>query len=118
MIRYKELPIEDWDKLRGLIDPKYLPTTGKAVVAEDEGKIVSYYFLSSRLHAEPIWVDPDYAGKVYIPKMLKLLLQGYESGTDILCMTPGGSNVDGIMRAISNRHKFEEMPWNVWLRRF
>ena len=118
MIRYKELPQQDWDKLQGLVNHEFLPKMGKAVVAEDNGQIVSFYFLSARLHAEPIWVHPAYAGKVYIPKMLKLLLQGYEGNSDILCMTPEGSNVDGIMRAISERHKFKEMPYNVWLRRF
>ena len=118
MIRYKELPREDWHKLQGLIEPRFLPSWGKAVVAEADEKIVSFYFLSARLHAEPIWVHPAYAGKIYIPKMLKLLLQGYEGSADILCMTPEGSNVDGIMRAISERHKFKEMPYNVWLRRF
>jgi hypothetical protein len=118
MIKYKELPQNDWGKLDHLIDSKFIPPMGKAVVAEDEGRIISYYFLSPRWHAEPIWVDPEYSGKVYIPKMLKLLLQGLEHTMDILCLTPKQSNVDEIMRNIGDKKGFQEMPYNVWLKRF
>lgn len=56
-MQYRLLQPDEWDKLKPLVDPTFLPHSdaASAAVAEDEnGNIVGVLFLQLTLHMEPL----------------------------------------------------------------
>lgn len=56
-MNYRILQADEWDKLKDIVDSKFIPDvrTAVAAVAEDEyGKIVGVQFLQLAMHCEPL----------------------------------------------------------------
>lgn len=60
----RTLPVKEWPRLRGTdaeaIWPALDPQRTVIVVVEDAGVIVAHHILLFVLHAEALWVHPDY----------------------------------------------------------
>lgn len=65
------LPPEEWPLLEGTeletVYPYLNPSTTKVLVVEDGSQIVGCWALMSILHAECVWVHPDYRKHVRSP---------------------------------------------------
>jgi hypothetical protein len=64
-ITYRMLPLEEWDHLKPLYTELFPdrpfpanPEMSCVAVAEDEGKIVGFWFMHLCAHAEPVGIDP------------------------------------------------------------
>lgn len=61
------LPIEEWPRLKGTeaeqLWPVLDPSKSTIVVVEDEGIVVGCHVLMYVLHAECLWVHPEYRTK-------------------------------------------------------
>jgi len=57
-MNYRILPAAEWDRLRALIEPQFLPgpEVATAVIAEDDGEIEGVLFLQLQLHLEPLYI--------------------------------------------------------------
>lgn len=64
MMTQRVLPVEEWPRLKGTdaeaIWPTLDPQRTVIVVIEDQGVIVAHHILLFVLHAEALWVHPDY----------------------------------------------------------
>lgn len=60
----RTLPVEEWPRLKGTDAERVWPTLDPLrtviVVVEDQGVIVAHHILLFVLHAEALWVHPDY----------------------------------------------------------
>jgi GNAT superfamily N-acetyltransferase len=58
------LPLHEWPRLAGtpadVVWQELDPLKTVIVVVEDEGRIVAHHILTFVLHAEALWVHPDY----------------------------------------------------------
>lgn len=65
-MRARVLPVEEWPRLAGTdaetVWPMLDPQRTAIVVVEDQGVIVAHHILLFVLHAEALWVHPDYRG--------------------------------------------------------
>jgi hypothetical protein len=63
-MRTRVLPVEEWPRLKGTdaeaLWPTLDPEKTAIVVVEDQGVIVAHHVLMFVLHAEALWVHPDY----------------------------------------------------------
>lgn len=63
-MRARTLPVEEWPRLTGTdaeaVWPTLDPLRTVIVVVEDGGVIVAHHVLLFVLHAEALWVHPDY----------------------------------------------------------
>lgn len=63
-MRTRVLPVEEWPRLKHTdaetVWPMLDPDRTLIVVVEDDGLIVAHHILSFVLHAECLWVHPDY----------------------------------------------------------
>jgi len=66
-MRTRILPIEEWPRLKGTeaeaLWPHLDPSKSAVVVVEDDGIVVGCHVLMYVLHAECLWVHPDYRSK-------------------------------------------------------
>lgn len=73
----RELPRIEWSRLanhpslHGLALPD--PSAARLIVAEEAGEIVAYWFLVAVLHAEPIWIAPQYRGTTLVKRLWQRL---------------------------------------------
>lgn len=68
------LPPEEWPRLVGTeaegLWPLLDPENARVIVVEDEGRIVGTWTLMRVVHAECIWIAPEYRGRVGVVKRL------------------------------------------------
>lgn len=78
------LDITEWDRLDESLDPILMgmrPGTSRVVVVEDNGVIVGRLLLFPVLHAECLWIAPEYRKKTGV---MRRLLDGMKAGAKSL----------------------------------
>jgi len=70
-MRTRILPPEEWESLEGTeletVYPTLNPQTAKVIVVEDGAVLVGCWALLPMLHAECIWIHPDYRKRATSP---------------------------------------------------
>lgn len=80
----RTLEITEWDRLDESLDPILMglrPGASRVLVVEDDGVIVGRLLLFPVLHAECLWIAPEYRKK---PSVLRRLLNSMKSGAQSL----------------------------------
>ncbi len=77
-LTYEMLPKEQWEKLIPIFEEQgwYLPHPALAeasVVHDENGNIVGMFQLQLVSHAGPMWVSPEWRGKVDLLNMVEVL---------------------------------------------
>lgn len=77
-LKYEMLPKDQWEKLIPIFEEQgwFFPHPGLAeasVVHDENGNIVAFLCLQLVAHAEPMWVAPEWRGKVDFIEMVKVL---------------------------------------------
>ncbi len=76
-ICYKLLPQEQWERLRPIFDElkMFMPPAPLAVasIAESEGQLIGILVLQMVPYAGPLWIHPDWRGKVDYVALKKTL---------------------------------------------
>lgn len=70
----RELPRQEWPRLEGTeaetLWPHLNPENTRVLVVEDEGRIVGTWLMLRVVHAECMWIAPDYRGSFGVAKRL------------------------------------------------
>jgi hypothetical protein len=77
MLHERDLPEQEWHRLKGEFMPLLPPSGARVVVVEDDkGNIVGWWVIMTCVHLEPVWVDPRYRGNA---SMWRKLWSGVKS---------------------------------------
>ena len=109
---YRLLPPSEWDVLSArfatyggrLPDPR----TSQIAVAEEDGVIVGFLVLQFVPHLEPLWIDEAHRGKVYWPKLQRLLEDHLDAG-DYFVFAPTDR-----MAELADAAGLEALPWTLY----
>ncbi len=75
-IVYRQIRPDDWIQIaKAYVDQDMgdrfpNPILCSGIVAEDDGRIVGFIVLQPTIHMEPLYIDPNYRGRVYIPRLI------------------------------------------------
>lgn len=89
------------------------PGLRTAIVAEDDTRIVGALVLQFAAHSEPLWIDPEYTGRVSFKTMvarLDSLVQRY-GGTGYYAFAP-----DDKVAKMCELAGLVEVPWKIYRR--
>jgi N-acetylglutamate synthase-like GNAT family acetyltransferase len=99
------LPPEEWPRLEGTeaenVWPKLNPQSARILVVEEDGEIVATWTLLTVVHAECLWIAPEYRGSFGVTKRLLSGLREVASEWDVSKVITGSVSphvTDLIMR--------------------
>lgn len=118
-IAYEILDPEKWAELNPIFEANGAtiphPSVATAAVARDEsGKIRGMLILQLVYHAEPLWIDKEYTGRVSFLTLLEKLegLFAMQEGQDLrgyYVFAP-----DKMVEGMAKVAGLEKMPWSVY----
>jgi hypothetical protein len=110
-MNYGLLKREDWPQLEPVFKENggALPMIGNIAVASNGNGITAFHCLQPVLHIEPLWVHPDYRGKVEFRELLKELTGPLPKGTEFYAFAPGD-----LVERICKHLRLSKLPWSVW----
>jgi hypothetical protein len=110
-MNYRLLPREEWAQLESIFEKNgsHLPTIGSIAVARNGAGIVAFHCLQPILHVEPIWVHPDYSGKIQFRKLLAELKKDIPAGNEFYAFAP-----DHLIDRMCAHCRLKKMPYGVW----
>jgi len=86
-----------------------MPVMGFASVALDGEQVVGFLCLQPALHVEPIWISPEYRGKVNPVKLHSTLMAYLPKGTPYFAFVP-----DRKIALIAGSFGMKPRGWDVW----
>ena len=106
---YRLLKANEWERVRPILNESLPdPNTSLISVAENDDirGILCFHLV---YHGEPLWVHPDYRGKVNVAKLQKSLTDVLPKGLEYYAFTP-----DRKMRWIAGTCHMTPLPWDIW----
>lgn len=85
------------------------PVMGIASVAISDEKVVGFLCLQPVLHVEPLWISPEFRGKVNPVKLHNTLVGCLPKGTPYFAFVP-----DRKIALIAGSFGMKPRGWDVW----
>ena len=86
-----------------------MPAIGLASVAMEEEMVAGFLCLQPALHVEPIWISPEFRGKVNPVKLHSTLITHLPKGTPYFAFVP-----DRKIALIAGSFGMKPRGWDVW----
>jgi len=119
MISHRQLPAEEWHRLRGLgpfpTDAALNPDHWRVLVAEEAGEIVGFTCLYETVHNDPWWVREDHRKN---PTLLRGLLREMFTVLreyDVQFVHAVVPDLLADQQALVKRFGFEEAPGKLYI---
>lgn len=114
-ILYRILKAEEWDRLKEIVDPQFIPhvASAMAAVAEDSetGKLAGVQFLQLAMHCEPLVLSSP---KVMFSRLHQMLLAELRSKPEnkglVLYAFPSSERVDKM----AEYNGMKKLPYTVY----
>lgn len=115
MLNYRLLPLEEWDRLKGLVADRALPDPEAAIAAvaeTEDGDLAGVFFVQIALHMEPLVINPEHTKELDIRRLHQVLTQDGE-----MELTPHYtfSNSPEAGKACKLMG-MEQLPFRVWFK--
>lgn len=115
MITYRALRSEEWPKLAPIFSEYGVDTPNsalaRAVVAEDDDRIVGFLVLQPWLHAEPIWIDEQYRTRVRWSSLAEKMGEMLSAAKcNVYVFAQENTEV------MAERAGFKKLPVSVWVK--
>lgn len=112
-MRYELLPIREWSKVEdvfveygGLLPS---PALSAIAAAKHGNEIVGFHCLQPVLHVEPIWIRPDFRGRVKFRPLLDVLKRELPQNQAFYAFAP-----NELIERMCAHCQLEKMPYSVW----
>lgn len=120
MIRYRLIEPTEWEKLKPIFEAHNtrMPNAAlsTAAIAENEaGEIVGMITLQPMIHAQPLWINPEYTGKVNLRGLFRKLEEVVNQfpGSRVYVFTKNGQS-----EALAELAGLSKEPFSVYARDF
>jgi hypothetical protein len=112
-MNYGLLTPEEWPQAKFILDSfgQNFQQYGAAIIAscKDDERIVGLHCLHPVLHGEPVWIDPDYRGRVNFLYMKEQLTSSLKPGTEYYVFAP-----DRKISVMAGVAGMKRLAWEVW----